>query len=1163
MKNTDKKKELKNYISDYKKINNTILELLYLSIGSKIDVSKIFSGVNLSDDIKKLSFSEKPFEEVREDYETELEEDILLIDTAKKIYDNMILSGIMKESKSISEGKVKLFDKHREDLRDLKKLLNENRRNHPKDYTSVLKSDDKKYNNYLRYVGRSKQTTSCSKENFYKFLKKIITDYPKSTLKEKILREIDLNSYLPLQRTKDNSSIPYQLHKAELEIILEKAASHYPFLGITEDGISNKDKIISLLEFRIPYYVGPLNGYHKKFVWIERKIYQKSIRPWNFNKVVDVEKSAENFITRMTNKCTYLLSEDVLPKESLLYSEFSLLNEVNNITCEGEKLPVNIRNELIDNFFKNPLNLSGKVTIRKIKEWLINKGLANENSIIAGIDKEIKSDLRAYREFKKIFKDNFNNEIVENLIKWNTLFGKTKRILRKKISSEYSNEIISEEQLEKICKLTFKGWGNLSKTFLTKIHSEKMVNDNTGELLNIIMAMRKHVLNLNSLLAVGKGFDEKIEEYNRNIISDTREVSYDLVDELNISPAVKRGVWQTLLLMKEIVKIRGRVPKKIFIEVNRENESGAKKNSNAYKRTSRKEQLSILYEECKNCNSDWIKQLDKENDDRLRSRKLFLYYLQQGKSAYSDEVIDIEELMSGKGKYDIDHIWPRSLTKDDSIDNTVLCLKTENSAKADNYPIDNKIQSIKLEEWKSLNRNGLMSDKKFQRLTRTKGLTGDELAGFIARQIVATNQTIKAVAAIIKRIYSDSDVVYVKSGHVSEYRYAMNDGDKYKTGLYHKYVKVRSINDFHHAKDAYLNVVVGNVYDCKFTRNPYKFIENTAKEERSLTALYKHTVKSGNYIAWKPGSDGTQAIVDKEMKSNDVRITKKVCAQKAELHDANPRKASEITDSMYLPLKNDERYRKMGRYGAYPSIKTAYYSIYKYIIVNKLNRKKTIIKIGFIPLVHAKRLESDENKLEYFRNSIELKPGESIKKIEIIYPRLRMNTKVKIDGMYYRLGGKSNETITIDNAVPLVLSNEFSEYIKRIEKELNPDITKKFNDSKKITEEMNEKLFDEFREKLSKTIYAKRKSFKHEVFDSDTTKEKFKKLSEEEQAKALLDILNVITNQKSTLNLKIIGMNTSRATIGANLINLKEFSVIEESITGLYEKEILIIGESK
>ena len=53
--------------------------------------------------------------------------------------------------------------------------------------------------------------------------------------------------------------------------------------------------------------------------------------------MVDTEASAEAFITRMTNNCTYLKNEDradeqkVLPEDSILYSRFKVLNELNNL----------------------------------------------------------------------------------------------------------------------------------------------------------------------------------------------------------------------------------------------------------------------------------------------------------------------------------------------------------------------------------------------------------------------------------------------------------------------------------------------------------------------------------------------------------------------------------------------------------------------------------------------------------------------------------------------------------------------------------------------------------------------------------------------------------------------------------------------------------------
>ena len=116
--------------------------------------------------------------------------------------------------------------------------------------------------------------------------------------------------------------------------------------------VDNK-KIEKLFSFRIPYYVGPLrtgNGENSKFAWAERKSTEK-IYPWNFENVIDVEQSAENFIRRMTNKCTYLIGEDVLPKDSLLYSKFMVLNELNNLRLDGQKISVELKQKIYRDVF--------------------------------------------------------------------------------------------------------------------------------------------------------------------------------------------------------------------------------------------------------------------------------------------------------------------------------------------------------------------------------------------------------------------------------------------------------------------------------------------------------------------------------------------------------------------------------------------------------------------------------------------------------------------------------------------------------------------------------------------------------------------------------------------------------------------------------------------
>ena len=158
---------------------------------------------------------------------------------------------------------------------------------------------------------------------------------------QKFLGIENMEDLLPLQRSQANGVLPNQVHKSELIRILENAEKYMPFLSERDsDGISNKEKIISIFEFRIPYFVGPLSDRHKEQgsnCWMVRKEGENGrIYPWNIEDIVDYEKSNEAFIRRMTNKCTYLIGEDVLPKNSLLYSKYMVLNELNNLKVKGK-----------------------------------------------------------------------------------------------------------------------------------------------------------------------------------------------------------------------------------------------------------------------------------------------------------------------------------------------------------------------------------------------------------------------------------------------------------------------------------------------------------------------------------------------------------------------------------------------------------------------------------------------------------------------------------------------------------------------------------------------------------------------------------------------------------------------------------------------------------
>ena len=81
---------------------------------------------------------------------------------------------------------------------------------------------------------------------------------------------------------------------------------------------------------------------------------------------------------------------------------------------------------------------------------------------------------------------------------------------------------------------------------------------------SILECMEQQPLNLMEVLSSHNTYLAAIEEFNKERTEPTDIVDYKLVDDLYISPAVKRSVWQTLRILDEITKLRGSVPKKVL-----------------------------------------------------------------------------------------------------------------------------------------------------------------------------------------------------------------------------------------------------------------------------------------------------------------------------------------------------------------------------------------------------------------------------------------------------------------------------------------------------------------------------------------------------------------------------------------------------------------------
>ena len=195
----------------------------------------------------------------------------------------------------------------------------------------------------------------CTKEDFLNELGKTIKAIKPEKEDEELLADIKnriaLRTFLPKQHDTENRVIPYQLYLYELDEVLKNASTYLPFLNEKDsDGLTVAEKIRSVFLYRVPYYVGPLNS-KSSFAWIQRKA-EGRILPWNFDKMVDRDKSEAEFIRRMTNKCTYLPGYDVLPRESLAYQRFTVLNEINSLKIDGNAIDVSAKQGIYKALFE-------------------------------------------------------------------------------------------------------------------------------------------------------------------------------------------------------------------------------------------------------------------------------------------------------------------------------------------------------------------------------------------------------------------------------------------------------------------------------------------------------------------------------------------------------------------------------------------------------------------------------------------------------------------------------------------------------------------------------------------------------------------------------------------------------------------------------------------
>ncbi len=1111
-----------------------INEFIKLVNGNKFNFIKMLN-LEVEESKIELSFDGTDYEEKYVVFESILGEHMEILTAMKQLYDMIFLKKLFHGSKSISLSSlmVEKYVTHEQDLRFLKDLFQINRKIYNKIFRS--KKDSCIYEKYIK--------NKISNDEFIKEIQKYLPEiFDKSgdrelldTYELEVKNRMENGEFLPRITDTENGKYPYQLNKDELIKIIENQGKYYPFLlDKLEDGTY---KLVKLLEFKVPYYVGPLTDEtHSNFAWMIRKNNIERITPYNFDKIVDKEATAEKFIKRMISHCTYLLEESAMPNHSILYSKYKVMNELKQIKVNGERLTNNFQQKILKELF---MKVSGGITDKKFKEYLYaSKEVTMYQGDISvtgySADGKFANTMQSYVDFfgeNGIFDGTiYNEENAEEIIEWITIF-EDKDILETKIRKKYSK--LNEIQIKKIIAKKYHGWGNLSKRLLmTKYYVEK----ESGIPKSIMDLMTETKDNFMQIINnEDYHFQKMISDYNK--VDTTKKIDYSFVENLVTSPSIKRGIYQALKVVEEIVKFMGMQPQAIMIEMAR---GGAKKE----RRDDKKKYLTKLYEKEKDSIHDYY-QLMKElgEFEKIDSQKLFLYFIQEGKSLYSGRPLNIEDLDS----YEIDHIIPRTLIKDDSIDNKALVYREENQIKAASYILPSKYRTeINIKWWQHLKSINLMSQKKYYNLIRKQYKTED-IDGFINRQLVETRQITKHVASILGNYYNKSKILYLPVNLSHNYRKRFD------------LFKFREINDYHHAHDAYLAAVLGE-YKEKYLRKKVNFemlkeLNKKLLEQKDYNKLkYGYVINSLDYSMNKVlksmilsesnkevgelsfDAEGFNKRVEDTLYRNDILISRKTEIRTGEFYNQtkNKKNLPGVCLKKNLPTK---------LYGSYTSLNPAYAVFVKY---TKRGKKEQRF-IG-MPIYIIESSKSDLSiQSNYIRDLLKLNENDVLEFDDRKIPFLSL---IDWDGQICYLVGAA-DTIEVCNAKQFKFDKNS---MKRFKYTLNQVFNVK-NRMDTLNEEEYEKNLGELIRYIVDKMEKEYSLYQNLILNlkNIVCYDYPEMLSIEEKEQSIKELFKLLNCRSTTANFKFLNSKYSTAFGRKNQRVINHAKVFNKSITGIRE----------
>ncbi|MFI3173729.1 MAG: type II CRISPR RNA-guided endonuclease Cas9, partial [Bacillota bacterium] len=744
------------------------------------------------------------------------------LETTKAIFDWGRVGESYRKFQSISFEKVDSYTRHFEELQMLKTYIETHVK---KEYGTFFRSH-KIENNYCAYMNRSLSgsgsqivETTCTQENFYRFLKE---NLPKTNTAEhdEIMQKIKKKEFLQKEFLQED--IPFEKNWIELSYMLERMEQYHSFLNETdENGRSTKEKIQDIFMMGL----SPISEMTVRegglTPWIAKE-YPEPQRPWTYKKPSEKKRRQRPQITKRKNKCKYLLGEHVLPLNSLLYNYYLVFNELNSLTINKRPISVELKQDIIRDVF-----MTGRIISKTLlMQYLIQRKLMDRRGVLAGFDQEFKTNLWIYRAFQVILRISSEEfatkyDMIEDIILWCTLCNRSQNhllILENYITMQYGAEL-SNQQIKEIMKLELSGWGQVSRKFLMEYTiptKEKNAKSHT-----IIETLWHTNETTTSLVRSETSLITQLTEENHKLFDTNSYLPEDMLDEFPDTAPLKKSVWQAVQIALEVEKIMGKPPERIVFSGERhwQNQSVI----------ARKEFLLHTYKNTDGLTdkNNFLEEISGYSDGQFKNDVLFLYYMQHGKCMYTGKKIDLEAALQEK-KYVLDDIVPYDTTHEDHVYNKVLVQKKAISLQ---YPLDKTVQEKQSVFWKFLRTEGLLDFRKYEKLTETKITSHEE------NRFLPISEVLTAAHYILEDILKDTKITYLQAETV----------DLFVEECALKIVE-NPTNAFPKGKRAYLNCVTLDVVAERLDWNIETHLPTVKKIMRETKGLVTRYIPSISFV---------------------------------------------------------------------------------------------------------------------------------------------------------------------------------------------------------------------------------------------------------------------------------------------------------------------------